>query len=149
MFVKSLVLNEFIFFSNNEKCLINSPGRYDIGENIKIVYVMDRIIDVSRCNIGIVSIVNGLELLDLVLRANKPDIVILTNYKTKANLKNFISKNINQQLNELSKRGLIRIITKPDFSYINRVQHPPEFWIFCVEGDTLEYIMKGDRNYIF
>jgi len=96
----------------------------------------------NRTDIVIVPISKDLNFLDLILDYC-PKIILLRNYGTKNNSKSGLK--LSEVLLDLSKRGLIKFTMNP--CMLSLPKYSPEIWIFCVDGDTPEYILKGDRDY--
>lgn len=117
-----------------------------IIDDLSFVYVDDEGLcfadsSFSKTDIVIVSISRDLNFLDLTLDYC-PKIILLRNYGTK-NSKSGLK--LSEVLSDLSKRGLIKFMMNP--CVVNLPRYSPEIWIFCVDGDTPEYILKGDRDY--
>jgi len=128
--------------------IFEEAGRYDF--EFSVVYVGDEateieLEDYGECDIAIVPVGNGLAVLDCVLKISRPKIVLLRNYRTEECPVKKLSS-LSEHLSDLSDRGLIKFTMNP--SHINYPKYR-EFWLFCVDGDTEESVLRGQRNYEF
>jgi hypothetical protein len=139
--------NEFVGFEG-DVVVIEEEGKYDW--EYSVLYVGDNASDIEledygECDIAIVPIGNGLNILDRVVKLNNPKIVLLRGYRNES-MSSVHLQTLGENLSGLSDRGLIKFSMNP--CYVNYPKYR-EIWLFCVGGDTEESILRGDRDYEF